>query len=223
MAAQRFLRLPDELVGSSSMMPQKRNAFLLEHVQGRSAAALGGLVAASTAMHSTPFSNSIAVGTEGTKPVWAALRATTDALTLLRLVIAAADPVPERMLERAREGVTTATALAEQMVAAGVPFRTAHTRIGAAIREAEEQERPVEEALSDRFAAPFEPLVDPDTVARRLEYGGGPGEASEAVAALRSDWLAQAERARAIRARWREARVRLAATRRAVSSDRLEL
>src|SRR5262249_17458275 len=44
-----FLKLPDRLVGSSSMMPQKRNPFILEHVQGRSAAAIGAFVAAATA------------------------------------------------------------------------------------------------------------------------------------------------------------------------------
>ena len=49
-----FLELPDELVGSSSAMPQKRNPFLLEHVKGRSARAAGAFVAAATAMHASP-------------------------------------------------------------------------------------------------------------------------------------------------------------------------
>jgi len=60
-----LVRFPDELVGSSSMMPQKRNAFLLEHVKGRGGAPLGAFTAAAMAMHATPFSNSVAVGTEG--------------------------------------------------------------------------------------------------------------------------------------------------------------
>jgi argininosuccinate lyase len=66
-----FLTVSDNLVGSSSMMPQKRNLFLLEHIQGRSTAAIGAFVHSSTAMHSTPFTNSIAVGTEAVSPVWA--------------------------------------------------------------------------------------------------------------------------------------------------------
>jgi argininosuccinate lyase len=44
------LRLADDLVGSSSMTPQKRNPFLLEHVQGRATAALGAFTAAASAM-----------------------------------------------------------------------------------------------------------------------------------------------------------------------------
>ncbi|HEX8245934.1 MAG TPA: lyase family protein, partial [Longimicrobium sp.] len=67
-----LVRFPDELVGSSSMMPQKRNAFLLEHVKGRGGAPLGAFTAAAMAMHATPFSNSVAVGTEGVKPLWGA-------------------------------------------------------------------------------------------------------------------------------------------------------
>lgn len=41
-----LVALPDELVGSSSNMPQKRNPFLLEHVKGRSAAVVAALSAA---------------------------------------------------------------------------------------------------------------------------------------------------------------------------------
>src|SRR5207302_5784651 len=63
MAEFDFLRLPDELVGSSSAMPQKRNPFLLEHVQGKAGSLVGAFVHAITAMHATPFTNSIAVGT----------------------------------------------------------------------------------------------------------------------------------------------------------------
>src|SRR5262245_55597348 len=58
----QFLSLPDELVGGSSAMPQKRNPFLLEHVQGRTAAALGGLTHALAATRNTSFTNAIAVG-----------------------------------------------------------------------------------------------------------------------------------------------------------------
>src|SRR6185369_13149244 len=44
-----FLTVPDTLAGSSSMMPQKRNVYMLEHVEGRSAAALGAFVHAAAA------------------------------------------------------------------------------------------------------------------------------------------------------------------------------
>jgi argininosuccinate lyase len=206
-----LLRLPDELTGTSSMMPQKRNAFLLEHVQGRSAGALGAFTAASAGMRSTPFSNSIAVGTEAASHVWPALAATSEAATLLRLVVAGARPVRERMLERAREGATTATALAEEMVTGGTPFRTAHSRIGRVVREAEEEEHDPEEALRTEFHDLAESgVLDPEIAAARMKFGGGPGAGEGMLVDLRADWFEHARRLRRWRVRWSESASRLA-------------
>ncbi|HET9770435.1 MAG TPA: lyase family protein, partial [Acidimicrobiia bacterium] len=182
-----FLELPDELVGSSSAMPQKRNPFLLEHVQGRSARAAGAFVAAATAMHATPFSNSVAVGTEGCAGVEDALEATADSVVLLRLVVAGAKPRPEVMLARAAAGQTTATARAERLMAEGLSFREAHRLVGRALTDLDENLRssatPVvaEQRRNDgtgpgpAAADPLDPVVDPVAVARAARYGGGPG------------------------------------------------
>ncbi|HEV7864245.1 MAG TPA: lyase family protein [Acidimicrobiia bacterium] len=159
-----FLELPDELVGSSSAMPQKRNPFLLEHVKGRSARAAGAFVAAATAMHATPFANSVAVGTEGCAGVVEALEATSDSVTLLRLVVAGARPRPAAMLARAVSGQTTATAWAERFVAEeGLSFREAHQRVGQLLTHGDESDRPAASGL------------DPGRVARAARFGAGPG------------------------------------------------
>ena len=126
-----FLRLPDELTGSSSAMPQKKNPFLLEHVQGRSAALMAAFVHATGSMHATPFTNCISVGTEAMKPVWSALQDLTEMTILMRLIIAGAQPNREAMLERAVKGFTVATASADRLVSkANLDFRTAHRLIG---------------------------------------------------------------------------------------------
>ena len=132
-----FLTLPDSLVGSSSMMPQKRNPYLLEHVQGRSAAALGAFVSATTAMHAKPYTNSISVGTEAVGYGWDALQSVNEALILARLVVAGACPQPFAMNGRAEAGYTTATELANRLVAdGGMAFRSAHHLVGRAVNEA---------------------------------------------------------------------------------------
>ena len=41
-----FMRFPDRLVGGSSAMPQKRNAFLLEHLKAKPGQAIGAWTAA---------------------------------------------------------------------------------------------------------------------------------------------------------------------------------
>ncbi|MEW9527056.1 lyase family protein [Microbispora sp. NPDC049125] len=116
-----FLTMPDGLVGSSSMMPQKRNVFVLEHVQGMTVQPLGSFVSAVSAMRGTPFTNSVAVGTEAVRPVWPALRAMADAVRITRMAIARGRPDPGAFQRRADAGLTAATAPSEQLVAQGVP------------------------------------------------------------------------------------------------------
>ncbi|MDQ1566304.1 MAG: argininosuccinate lyase [Actinomycetota bacterium] len=174
-----FLELPDELVGSSSAMPQKRNPFLLEHVKGRSARAAGAFVAAATAMHATPFANSVAVGTEGCAGAVEALDAAADSVTLLRLVVAGARPQPAAMLARAAAGQTTATAWAERLVTEeGLSFREAHRLVGQLLTDADETDRrspaaPVRRPDHRDVAGG----LDPTSVARAARFGAGPGAA----------------------------------------------
>lgn len=202
---------PDELVGSSSMMPQKRNAFLLEHVKGRGGAPLGAFTAAAMAMHATPFSNSVAVGTEGVKPLWGALDEVTEAVLLARLVVAGARPRPERMRLRAAEGFTAATELANRLVAAtGMSFRSAHHQVGALVTRAAERGQSLagaaEEMLRER-GLPADPAwLDPAAVAEAAAFGGGPGGESlrRATAELRGEWSEAARRLRERSRRWED-------------------
>ena len=187
-----FLELPDELVGSSSALPQKRNPFLLEHVKGKSAAPLGALVAAAGALHAAPFANSVAVGGEGAPHTFDALDAIADAATLLALVLAGVRPRPEVMETRARLGCTTAAALAEQTVAGGeLSFREVHHLIGRMLNDEQHPQLP-----------------DPAQVVATAEYGGGPGASPplEEPRRRRAAWVREAA-ARTLR--WSAARAAL--------------
>jgi argininosuccinate lyase len=212
-----FLRLPDELVGSSSAMPNKRNPFLLEHVQGGTAATLGTFVAAATAMHAKPFTNTIAVGTEGVEPLWASLQQISDSCLLLRLTVAGARPNREVMIQRAHQGFTGATALANQMVAeCGIDFRTAHRKVGEAVLHAAGCDGPsrAHAALGYLQAEGFHSslaTLDPETIAAESEYGGGPGSNAIrcCIEAESTRLAARLARVRSRAMRWRLARERL--------------
>ncbi|MGH8992176.1 MAG: lyase family protein, partial [Acidimicrobiia bacterium] len=183
-----FLWLPDELVGSSSALPQKRNPFLLEHVKGRSAAPLGSLVAAAGSLHAAPFANSVAVGGEGAPHVFPAVDAITDAAVLLGLVLAGAQPRPEPMARRARHGFTTAAALAEQAVARdGLSYREAHHLIGRRLTDDDQSgggpgppgesggHPPTPGESGGHPRTPGAELPDPADVVAAAVHGGGPG------------------------------------------------
>jgi argininosuccinate lyase len=206
-----LVRFPDELVGSSSMMPQKRNAFLLEHVQGRAGAPLGAFTAAAMAMHATPFSNSVAVGTEGVKPLWNALGQVTEAVVLARLVVAGAQPRPERMRRRAEEGFTSATELANVLVReTGMSFRQAHHRVGELVTAAGERGESLGRAAESLFREQGITMdaggLEPAAVAAAAAYGGGPAGASlgRIVPELRRGWTDAARRLGERSRRWRE-------------------
>ncbi len=210
-----WLRLPDHLVGSSSAMPQKRNPYFLEHVQGKAAAAAGAFTSAVMSMHAKPFTNCIAVGTEGTAGLWAALTEVQHAMILLRLVVADAQAMPEAMQAAGERGFVTATELANRLVVdRGLPFRRAHFLVGALVSSAVEAELTLPEAAaraaaSGQLELPAEALIglEPEAVARAAEYGGGPGPASfeRTWSELEGEWRHRRAQVRALRAGWREA------------------
>lgn len=192
-----YLSLPDDLVGSSSLMPQKRNPFVLEQAQGRTAAAAGAFTAAVQAVHGTPFTNTIAVGTEAVGHVWHGLQSITDALRLVTPVVEAAVPDADRMLQRAVEGYTTATALADRKVVdEGLSFRDAHHAVGSLINELEREGRPIE---GDN--------LDPTSVVQASRFGGGPARPSleAGLELLRADHAAHAAAVEQQDKHWRAA------------------
>ena len=214
----QFLSFPDELVGSSSAMPQKRNPFILEHIQGRSASPLGIFVSAAGATRSTPFTNSIAVGTESVRYLLTAVGDMVDSADLLRLAIAGARPNREQMEQRAESGLTSATAVANILVSThGMDFRSAHRLVGEMVTEGlAKGRRTIGEILSDYpnlFDLDFDATYPP-SVARRTENGGGPGPASFArcLSTLQTNWKAYAEIRKSRLRKWAGAEVTLMQT-----------
>ncbi|HEY2236965.1 MAG TPA: argininosuccinate lyase [Candidatus Angelobacter sp.] len=212
-----FLDLPDELVGSSSAMPQKRNPFLLEHVKGRTASILGAFVASASAMRGTPFTNSIAVGTEAIKPVWAALDELTDSVVLLRIFVAGLRPKREAMMQCAKAGFTVATELANKLVArAGMDFRSAHRAVGQAItavgnKESGSVEAIAAEVSSSRGISILAEELEPAFVAQASVSGGGPARSSveTCLQMLKQRWLEQKAQSRSYKRTWLNAEAQL--------------
>ncbi|MCD7440492.1 argininosuccinate lyase [Streptomyces lincolnensis] len=199
-----FVEFPERLVGGSSAMPQKRNAFLLEHVKAKSAAAVGAWTASAAAMKSTPFTNSIEVGTEAVGGAWSALATVRDCVLLAQVLVSGARPDGGRMERRAREGFVTATVIANRLVRQGVPFRTAHHVVGAAVREAVEagESELTKVALPDGLRADVSAEIPPlpELVAAH-DRGGGPGVCEDVVHELRQRLAGHGERLGGRRAR----------------------
>ena len=132
------------------------------------------------AMHATPFSNSVAVGTEGVKPLWGALDEVTEAVLLARLVVGRARSRSRSACCAARwQGFTAATELANRLVlGTGISFRRAHHRVGEAVTAAAEPGEPLQATRGGCWASwgcGRTRRCRPAAVAAAAAYGGGPG------------------------------------------------
>lgn len=198
--AYGFVDWPDELVSTSSIMPQKRNAYVLETIRGRAVTPSGALAATLAALKGTPFTNSVEVSGEAPAHLWPALERLAVAVRLMALLVAELRVRPERMRAFLAGAGTTMTAVADLLVRHGLPFRQAHDAVGRLVAERPDAgEAPAGEvaaALSTAVAAvagravevPVDELaaaLDPEAVARAARYGGGP--APETVRELLDD------------------------------------
>jgi argininosuccinate lyase len=122
-----YLRLPDGLVQSSSLMPQKRNPVALEHARVLASKAAGQAAAVATAVHNTPFGDIVDTEDDLQPLVAAVFTDATRALTLVAVAVRSATFDVARMRARAGEGWVTLTELADTLVRDhGLSFRIAH-------------------------------------------------------------------------------------------------
>jgi argininosuccinate lyase len=122
-----YLRLPDDLVQISSIMPQKRNPVALEHARALLSKAVAQANGLPLAVHNTPFGD-IVDTEDDLQPLIASMF--KDAIRGLRLTAVAmsrAEFATEKMAARAREGWVTTTELADTLARDhGLPFKAAH-------------------------------------------------------------------------------------------------
>ena len=126
-----FVSIGDEFAGSSSMMPQKKNAYPFEYVRARAAQAVGEMTSAHAVLHNTNFQDIKDVEEEVVPPVFRSLADASLCLRLLEGSIASFEIRRERMLERAGAGFGSATELAAVIHrGSDLSYRTAHRVVG---------------------------------------------------------------------------------------------
>ena len=122
-----YLRLGEGFVQSSSIMPQKRNPVALEHARAIGSKAVGQAQAIMTTVHNTPFGDIVDTEDDLQPLVASMFRDATRTVTLVAATMRDADFDVARLAERAGDGGTTLTELADTLVRdQGLPFRTAH-------------------------------------------------------------------------------------------------
>jgi argininosuccinate lyase len=129
-----FVRLPESASTGSSMMPQKLNPDVAELVRGKAGTAIGRLAGLLATVKGLPLAYNRDLQ-DDKPPVFAARRDLRGALGALSVLVSGLEIDRDRLAAAASDPGLLATDAAEQLVREGVPFREAHERVAASVRE----------------------------------------------------------------------------------------
>jgi len=131
------LTVDDSFIQISSIMPQKRNPVVLEHIRARLANVYGGAATLFTQAHNVFYGDTQDLEDEMHAPLFKMCQTTRDCLQLLTATIETLVVHRERLAARAALGFTTATELADSLAREkGMPFRSAHKVVALVVRRA---------------------------------------------------------------------------------------
>ncbi|ASY73925.1 lyase family protein [Sinorhizobium fredii] len=173
-----LIDIPRNLAGGSSMLPQKKNPFLLEHIKGAASTVIGAYVSAAMASCKAPFSNSIEASNYGCSPLPLAEDALKRAITLTSLIVRFMSFNEPSMRKNLEDGSSMTAVAAERMASRGIPFRMAHTQISEIARRLSpdscvaQRRSELASQLSGGLPSSLEECRD------SLQFGGGPGKKS---------------------------------------------
>jgi argininosuccinate lyase len=174
-----FVELPDAFATGSSMMPQKKNPDVAELIRGRSGRLYGNLLALLTVLKGLPLAYNRDLQ-EDKAPVFDSVDTVRASLQVLAALVPRLRVRTDRMRAAAAVGYTLATELADYLATKGVPFRRAHTVVGAIVQAAIAEGRMLEDfSLTElrRFSPAFGRdvrrwLTHEAAVKRRRAVGG---------------------------------------------------
>ena len=158
-SSQEFalIDIPDSFASPSSLMPQKKNALVLEYVRSRTARMIGALASSFAVLHNVGYMDTEEVEIESHRPLFDALELTGQSLPTIDALVATMQPNRELMHRRAASGFSSVTALAEAIqTRSNLSYRTAHRIVARAVLLAVESNRDatgIDAALLDRAAA----------------------------------------------------------------------
>ena len=122
-----YVEVDDSAAVCSSIMPQKKNPWTLEHIKGKCSHIEGFFISAFNAMKNTPYTHNQDVNGEGTYFLWTALREMQACIELLGSTVKGITLHKDRMVNTARGNFCTVTELANYLVRHdGISFRAAH-------------------------------------------------------------------------------------------------
>ncbi len=194
----RFVALSDAFTTGSSIMPQKKNPDMAELVRGKTGRVYGDLMALLTALKGLPLAYNKDMQ-EDKESIFDALETAEMCLRVFIPMIQTMTARRENMLRAAQKGFINATDLADYLVKAGLPFRSAYKISGQLVAKCIAEDRVLEELTLDELREASE-LFNDDVydeislltcVEKRTSEGGTSTESVKAQIAYVREELAK--------------------------------
>ena len=186
-----FVEMDDRYSTGSSIMPQKKNPDIAELIRGRTGSVVGSLVSMLVTLKALPLTYNRDLQ-EDKRPAMEALDTVIACTAMMSKMITTVKFKKKRMLEMAKEGFTNATDLADYLVTKGVPFREAHSAVGAAVRYCIKERKYLEEMKLTELRGfcdsvekdVFDILPVSKCIERRNSYGGTSPQSTDVQTAV---------------------------------------
>ncbi len=171
-----FIEFPDFLCGGSSMMPQKKNPYLLEKIKGNTARLSGSFISAISLMNKVPFGNSMEVGTEALKEYYNSLIDLIDGIKLSELLINNLSVIRQNTEKAITQSLSMATCISEILIQNyQYSHKEAHYKVGETIRNAITNNIDAYTAILNLIPQESAQHFSVMDWVNKLSYGSGPG------------------------------------------------
>ena len=176
-----FIELDDAFCTGSSLMPQKKNPDVCELTRGKTARIYGSLTALLTLCKALPMTYNRDLQ-EDKVALFDAIDTAEQILAVYPPMVSTMQIKPEKMRAAAADPALMATDIAEKLVELGVPFRTAHHRVGSFVKWCKENGRELDGTTLEEMqitipeaTEEFLTLFDPEMSAGKRNLTGGTG------------------------------------------------
>lgn len=165
-SSQEFamIDVTDEFSSPSSLMPQKKNALVLEYLRSRTARTIGSLAGCFAVLHNVGYMDTEEVELESYLPLFDCFASVEQSLPTISQVVRSMRPDRDLMYSRAEQGFSSVTALAEQIQSTQqISYRSAHRVVARAVLLAVEAGKTATEIDADLLNRAAQ-----DTLGRRI-------------------------------------------------------
>ena len=157
-----FIELSDDVVTTSSMMPQKRNPDFLELIRGKFGGILGNFISLLVTMKSLPFSYNRDMQ-EDKKPLLDSVDEFSNSLLNMTHIIKKVRFNKEK-LKNATDGNILATDIADLLSLEGISFREAHIKVSNLTKKLKKQGKVISDLnskeLNEKLDVDFNLKID---------------------------------------------------------------